>query len=297
MPIWSDGQSRHGARNGEMDLAVMNDIIPFGKYRGQEIEQVRQRDPAYLQWLVQQGWFSEKFAPIYQLVINNFAPPSDETPAHNTLQVRFLDFDFQVAFWYASGSDDDVEWANLVQGFNKGIEHSNLRKAPKPYKRPTPSGNAPENFFWEAHRAEVRRKWATWRYRNKRPRQMRSFGPAAFEDVSDVVFKLTASIGWGEKAFNSFDVDVNFEVYIEIKPSMGDDYPAVLRQMKRQQQRQQEQRTLYARTIWCMLVDQFASQAVTLEQVRKIFERDNIKIVMMQDVRDYLIKRKSARGT
>jgi uncharacterized protein (DUF3820 family) len=30
----------------------MNDIIPFGKYRGQEIAQVQQRDPAYVQWLM-----------------------------------------------------------------------------------------------------------------------------------------------------------------------------------------------------------------------------------------------------
>lgn len=266
----------------------MTDIIPFGKYRGQEIEQVRQRDPAYLQWLVQQAWFSEKFAPIYQLVVNNFAPPSEETPAHNALQVRFLDFNFQTAFWYASGADEDVGWEILKQRFNDRVKISNLRKAPKPKRPPQAGGWAPEKYWLEAHRNEVRARWKTWRIRNKQPTLLRSFWSASFEDVSDVKFGLTASVGWG-KAHREFDVTHDLQIYIEIKPSMGDDYPAVLRQMKRQQQ-QLESRW---NTIWCLLIDQFASQAVTLEQVRKIFERDEIRIVVMQDIRDHLINREA----
>jgi len=67
-------------------------IIPFGKYKGQEIEQVIARDPQYVQWIMQQAWFQEKFQPIYQVVINQFAPPSEDTPAHTVTldQVRAI---------------------------------------------------------------------------------------------------------------------------------------------------------------------------------------------------------------
>jgi hypothetical protein len=271
------GSQLPGTERGQ----AMNDIIPFGKYRGQEIEQIRQRDPAYLQWLVQQAWFSEKFAPIYQLVINNFAPASEETPAHNAMQVRFLDFNFQSAFWHASGADAKIDWENLVVRFNNKVNNCDLRKAPKP------CSNRRHDWALKPHRELVRSRWKTWRYRNNQPQQVRSIGSASFEEISDVCFKLIASVGFG-KVNRDFDVDQDFMVYIEIKPSMGDDYPAVLRQMKRQRQ-QLEGRTWD--TIWCLLIDEFASQAVTLEQVRNIFARDAIKVVLMQDVRDCLLER------
>jgi hypothetical protein len=270
----------------------MNDIIPFGKYRGQEIEQIRQRDPAYLQWLVQQAWFSEKFGPTYQLVVNNFAPPSEETPAHNALQVRFLEFKFQIAFWYGSGLDDAVDWKDLAVRFNTRIESSGLRKAPKPRRRgdDRKSGyaHAPEKYWVESHQRDVRQKWKTWRLRNREPVRQRAFGSAKFEDITDVCFGLTASVGFGE-INREFDATDEYQIYIEIKPSMGDDYPAVLRQVKRQQQVRKER--AWSRSFWCLLVDQFASQSVTLEQVRRIFLRDAILVVEMQDVRDELIKR------
>src|SRR5262245_54362210 len=103
----------------------MSGIIPFGKYRGQEIEEIKQRDPAYLQWLTQQAWFAEKFGPTYQLVINNFAPPSEETPAHNALQVQFLDLNFRKAFFDATGIK--VNWGLMQERFSK--EHPSCEGA------------------------------------------------------------------------------------------------------------------------------------------------------------------------
>jgi uncharacterized protein (DUF3820 family) len=66
--------------------------IPFGKYKGQPIE-VLAGDPKYADWLRQQDWFRNRFGGLYQIIINNFAEPS-ETPEHNRLRARLLDLGF-----------------------------------------------------------------------------------------------------------------------------------------------------------------------------------------------------------
>src|SRR6516225_4197283 len=71
-------------------------IVPFGKYKGQPIEVLRE-DRSYLDWLSGQDWFRERYAGIYTLIVNNFSEVS-ETPDHNALQVLFLDDDFCARF-------------------------------------------------------------------------------------------------------------------------------------------------------------------------------------------------------
>jgi uncharacterized protein (DUF3820 family) len=62
-------------------------IVPFGKYKGRLIEEVLVDDPGYLQWLAGQVWFRDKFAVLYQVIINRGGEPQD-TPEHNALQVK-----------------------------------------------------------------------------------------------------------------------------------------------------------------------------------------------------------------
>lgn len=64
-------------------------IIPIGKYKGQRVE-VLQSDPSYADWLTAQAWFRERYAGLFQIIVNNFREPA-ETPEHNRLQARFLD--------------------------------------------------------------------------------------------------------------------------------------------------------------------------------------------------------------
>ncbi len=67
---------------------VDNEIVPFGKYRGQPVAALA-GDRAYLDWLMGQAWFREKFSTLHTIVINNFQEPN-ETPEHNAMQVEFL---------------------------------------------------------------------------------------------------------------------------------------------------------------------------------------------------------------
>jgi uncharacterized protein (DUF3820 family) len=70
-----------------------NLIIPFGKYKGKDVTQLIE-DQQYLQWCKNQPWFKEKYANIYNIVVNQtIVKPSsgDKTPEHNRIQNLFLD--------------------------------------------------------------------------------------------------------------------------------------------------------------------------------------------------------------
>ncbi len=71
-----------------------NDVVPFGKYRGQPIESLAQ-DQQYADWLVAQPWFRERYSGLYTIIINHFKPPED-TPEHNALQALFLSHDYRM---------------------------------------------------------------------------------------------------------------------------------------------------------------------------------------------------------
>lgn len=68
---------------------MSNEVVPFGKYKGQPVEILR-ADDDYCQWLMGQDWFRIKFGNIYQTIINYGGEPQ-ESPEHNELQASFLD--------------------------------------------------------------------------------------------------------------------------------------------------------------------------------------------------------------
>jgi len=134
-----------------------NNIIPFGKYKGQTLAVLAQ-DQQYLDWIMTQGWIVEKYPQINTLIINNFREPS-ETPAHNKIQGLFLDKELTI---------------RLLELFAK----------------------------------------STQRRFNVKP------------DIYDILFEYKGAdvfiiTGASRSGF-----------LVEIKPSVGDDYPAILRQIK-----------------------------------------------------------------
>jgi len=76
---------------------MSGEIIPIGKYKGDEWEVVNQRDPEYAKWLCAQPWFREKFPMLVKQTINNFQTQEVETPEHNAFQAQFLDRSVQMA--------------------------------------------------------------------------------------------------------------------------------------------------------------------------------------------------------
>lgn len=65
-----------------------NEVVPFGKYKGQAVE-VLLADDGYRDWLMSQDWFRARFGTIYQTIINYGGQPQD-SPEHNEMQASFL---------------------------------------------------------------------------------------------------------------------------------------------------------------------------------------------------------------
>lgn len=71
------------------------------------------------------------------------------------------------------------------------------------------------------------------------------------------------------------------ERYIEIKPCLGDDFPAVLRQMKANSKKISGTRIL--------LIDEFSAVGATLEQVKQTFLLSDIYLIKLSDITEDIV--------
>ena len=71
------------------------------------------------------------------------------------------------------------------------------------------------------------------------------------------------------------------ERYIEIKPCLGDDFPAVLRQMKANSKNVRGTRIL--------LIDEFSAVGATLEQVKQTFLLSDIYLIKLSDITEDIV--------
>lgn len=213
-------------------------IVPFGKYKGQPVETLAQDKP-YLEWLSSQDWFRERYSGIYTLIVNNFTEPS-ETPEHNSLQVLFLDDEFCFSFlkatsaqWMAELKAKPLQIARekiaaklqyIEHEYDEAIKRSISKD--NPYLRDSAQRLAKES-------AEMRRLLdAIPLELTYSVRWVKEF------ELKGIDVMLTCNVKSLEQIPNTYDLKLlwnnedfkHFE--IEIKPAVGDDYPAILRQMK-----------------------------------------------------------------
>ncbi len=171
----------------------MSNIITFGKYKDQPIE-VLIHDPEYCQWLMAQSWFNQKFPNLKTIIINNFKEPT-HTPEHNKMQAEFLKDDFCVAFL--------------------------KRVFPSFFENPARLTNDWHFKFGE----NLQRLFIT----------KRSFELAGVDVCLSFTLEFEQTMDlFEDKTFNYLGKDSyqTPQLKIEVKPTVGDDYPAILRQMK-----------------------------------------------------------------
>ena len=226
-------------------------IVPFGKYKGQPVEVLAQDRP-YLDWLTAQDWFRERYTNIYTLIVNNFAE-AVETPDHNALQVLFLDDHFCLQFMRATfpGFEQTVrrefEEDRNARLKTIEVEIEAKSKSAQQYdrwaKQEKPAGLARDGFFAE-RAVQCHTEMSTLRARHLAL-------SAAFGEI-EFTFRRAFEVGGVDVTIEAHahstahggDNPISLTWYqwrgkrycsegkIEIKPSVGDDYPAVLRQMR-----------------------------------------------------------------
>lgn len=236
-----------------------NEIVPFGKYKGQPIE-VMQHDRGYCEWLMGQDWLQTRFPQLRTIIVNNFTEPS-ETPEHNALQARFLDDVFVLATIIAVKGNN---------GFTKGYGVNELKKVigvkfeeDSVDVRIYPCGSSIEITDKEEIQKILDILDAGSKkedYYERRP----------YAERLDW-YKRTGYLG------NDISIP---DVSIELKPSMGDDYPAVMRQVIAMKQR----KSGYSRCI--VIIGYYSGRGATIEQVRAMFEKSNIKLFLLSEIEE-----------
>ncbi len=248
-------------------FAQIERVIPFGKYKGQPVEHLL-ADPDYRGWiLAQPGLMTmlEKRHPALINVITVGAPTTNDTPEHNKIQALFLGRDFQYAFLELMTGKSVLVLAQEQARKRLLREMSELPKVKETVSRL-------EGYIKDYEsRVSYGEKWcvdnlARAREELAEAKKKLLISPAYplppkvhldFECGYDVDLKC----GWGSYYVRHYR--------IEIKPQMGDDYPSVLRQMKRNG----------ASTL---LIGFFEAESVTLKQVRGVFG-DN-RVVLLDEI-------------
>lgn len=188
----------------------MSEMIPFGKYKGQPIE-VLQNDPEYANWIAQQQWAKERHPQIVNIIINKFGE-SEETPDHNAMQAKFMDPRYCAMLAESLGAFIP-EPASQVQAIADRIAGDRLR--------------FPGDLF------------SSQRTHDKIDSLSELVHGQAFEagaiDVSFEVRMAGVDIRYGGRydyRVERFIATNRKSAAVEIKPIVGDDYPAILRQMR-----------------------------------------------------------------
>jgi uncharacterized protein (DUF3820 family) len=253
-------------------------VIPFGKYKGRSVHDIAAQDPAYLQWLMQQDWFVEKYQ---WLIVNitNIHATAVETPAHNAMQVRFLDEAYRNAFaWEVRYFDPEKQFRKVM------VDNAKWVKSGAPSRG--------YSYQWAAWRKSPERRGKVLDARRQRQQYRAAArsdeivvkcvtGDPQFEVITDVAFEVRL-----EASALGFRDWEGFNVLVEVKPSMGDDYPAVLRQMKQQRQQlitlDQMHRAPFSPSscVWVLQVGQYTGMGASFDQVIQVFEAGGIVVVM-----------------
>jgi uncharacterized protein (DUF3820 family) len=207
-------------------------VIPFGKHKGRTVAELLATDPAYVEWLTAQGWLAQRFAELHTALLTRGAG-SDDTPQHNALQARFLDPTYRCAFLLAALGREALS-----------AEREDTRK---------------DHEYWGK---EIKRLRLT----EQPPWRGTLRTEARFEQRG-----LDIELFWGFDAISIDKYSTTSRLAIELKPSLGDDYPSVMRQMGRL-------------AAGHLLVEQYTGAGVPLDQVRAMFAANRISLTLAREV-------------
>lgn len=293
----------------------MNEIIPFGKYKGQPVE-VLQNDPQYYDWLMAQDWFQQKFKNIYTVVVNNFSEPS-ETPEHNAMQVKVLDKDWCTRLLYKLyetkgwGDKDGVLFGFYCA--DSGVEQSVLNSIAKrclmlnsSFASLLPelkSSLVASDGVIDAR--PIEKKWRAlnqtiglmYRLYVQHKTIKASLVKGEFLPKTKVSFEFYGFDAVIEVCHTYYSYDQcsyqerkGRSILCEMKPSMGDDFPAVLRQIKGNFDRANNAtRREYNSARKILVLGRYTGAGATYSQMVSMFATEDIEVIMESSIDDLLI--------
>ena len=288
-------------------------LVPFGKHKGQPVE-ILLADPGYRDWLLAQPWVRDRYPTFHQVIINYGGEPA-ETPEHNQMQAAFLDDDRCFALarllwprrsWGPDAMRTTTETADRLAEFSAYLTREDDPAAI--------SGREFERAGWDVTYG-IDPAGAVWHvtsmppcacppcdhgdcsgYAGTEPRCRGGTGYCRHDRCSrsapepgsrDTDWHCGESCSWHAGAparwllaYHDDDrrvwPDWPGRVLAELKPDLGDDYPAVLRQVKSYPHEPGDRR--------CVVARRLGFTSVTAEQVTAIFAASRITLIAEADI-------------
>ncbi len=207
---------------------MQSQIVPFGKYKDQPIEMLI-GDTQYLNWILAQSWFAEKYQPIYNFITTNIQEPS-ETPEHNKFQSKFLDTSYRLAL------------GNLVVTLHEAL-----------YCKPLKVAESTKVVFEEMGFDVI----FNYSYSQQYEIQEKERGE------------------WVEAWENRF-----LDIVCELKPTLSDDYPAVIRQMKKAMEVLKKRNNFNTLSIFVIVVGEYTGVGADWKDVVEMFKSSGILAIL-----------------
>lgn len=196
--------------------------VSFGKYKDKSLEQFLQ-DTNYIKWLLEQSFFKEKYKKEYNIVINNYNTQLADTPEHNEMQVKYISADYRLKAAYAVMGDElfkynqrhiDEQIPLLLKEF-KGNNEQYLNEFKEKLKTDLHGKN-----FLQISNVNFEEKGIDVEYEI-------SFG---YGDIGYTIGTYNTTMK--EVVTKMWAFSSKMKLRLELKPSIGDDFPSVLRQVK-----------------------------------------------------------------
>lgn len=246
----------------------MNYLIPFGKYKGKNLENLLM-DENYIKWLQNQVWVQEKYPIIYNIIhqVNFEDQPS---PEHNAMQIKWLDKNYIENFldYYDSFDNTYAKYKNYIfllnninwkfeRKYEECIFESKGDVSLKISLNPIPINDELFDIANKKFQKKINEKI------NDLNNILKPSTTIILEEIEDRIEKLK------EKTFlpKCMGIINNIEIDIELKPIIGDDYPAILRKIKRQ-------------NIDVLICQKFESSVISLKQAKQFFKTNDILFLL-----------------
>lgn len=273
--------------------------MPIGKYKGKHITEIL-ADKSYVDWMKSQPGFLDKMPTainniiVHQTIVTGGA--ASKTPEHNKLQNLFLSKEFQVKFLNHMSpiSKEKYElWFNELCKTDKYKEcfgDLKLQFSNYAWEKASISTEFEGSFNWDVViNATIPSETLKGTVSRIDSRSGRSEYESWFDDscrgLRGVYFGTVRKNDYSYCNYASVSREGTFN--IEVKPILGDDYPAVLRKMKTQIELSKKASSGSSRGSYgnpVLLVGKFESESATLDQLKAIFKQTGIKVVLLDEI-------------
>lgn len=288
------------------EVITLDTPVPFGKYKDQPVA-VMMGDQQYVNWCLMQSWFGEKYATLAAVLQGRNTLEQDAcTPEHNSLQMLFLRPEYQNALRKVLYPDSEPgKFEAHATHFIKEVERD--EKALASFKE--------KGQFYDArNRTEADFK----RWLDESKQNLEALKPCCHQPAVTAKFDFQLEFeenNWdiAIKSITRKDICecgepiVQFSNYygeqrtvlvisednprIELKPSISEDYPAILRKVKSRMgfltdgynyQQGRIAKVDLSRKI--VITREITATTATAEEIKQMFKMSGVELILLSEI-------------